>query len=290
MKTVLTMLFAAFLISTSSVWVRWAELAPSVSGFYRMAIGGVLLILICLVQKRRLWVDGRYLAQLFIVALFFAADLWLWHRSIFYVGPGLATVLGNFQVFFMTLFGVLFLQEKIGWRFLLGLALTFFGLFLLVGIHWSDLNADYRLGVFYGIGTAVAYTGFMVTLRRVQGQKDALTAMANLGVMSLLCAALLLIEATLSNESLYITTWTAFGSMLALGVLCQVMGWVMITRTMPLLPVSIVGLLLLLQPAMSMVWDVLFFDRPMSSNDYWGLMLVLLGIYLATLKTRKRIS
>lgn len=284
------MLFAAFLISTSSVWVRWAELAPSVSGFYRMAIGGVLLILICLVQKRRLWVDGRYLAQLFIVALFFAADLWLWHRSIFYVGPGLATVLGNFQVFFMTLFGVLFLQEKIGWRFLLGLALTFFGLFLLVGIHWSDLNADYRLGVFYGIGTAVAYTGFMVTLRRVQGQKDALTAMANLGVMSLLCAALLLIEATLSNESLYITTWTAFGSMLALGVLCQVMGWVMITRTMPLLPVSIVGLLLLLQPAMSMVWDVLFFDRPMSSNDYWGLMLVLLGIYLATLKTRKRIS
>lgn len=290
MKTVLTMLFAAFLISTSSVWVRWAELAPSVSGFYRMAIGGVLLILICLVQKRRLWVDGRYLAQLFIVALFFAADLWLWHRSIFYVGPGLATVLGNFQVFFMTLFGVLFLQEKIGWRFLLGLALTFFGLFLLVGIHWSDLNADYRLGVFYGIGTAVAYTGFMVTLRRVQGQKDALTAMANLGVMSLLCAALLLIEAALSSESLYITTWTAFGSMLALGVLCQVMGWVLITRTMPLLPVSIVGLLLLLQPAMSMVWDVLFFDRPMSSNDYWGLMLVLLGIYLATLKTRKRIS
>src|SRR3546814_9021646 len=31
----------------------------------------------------------------------FAADLWLWHRSILLVGPGLATLLGNAQVFFM---------------------------------------------------------------------------------------------------------------------------------------------------------------------------------------------
>ena len=288
MKSVLTMLFAAFLISTSSVWVRLAEMAPSVSGFYRMAIGGVLLIAICLFQKRRLWVSGQYLSQLFLVAVFFAADLWLWHRSIIYVGPGLATVLGNFQVFFMTLFGVLFLNEKIGWRFLLGLALTFFGLFLLVGIHWSELNADYRLGVFYGIATALAYTGFMVSLRRVQGQDGALSAMANLGVMSILCALILVIEAVVTQQSLMMSTWTALGSMLALGVLCQVIGWVLITRTMPLLPVSLVGLLLLLQPAMSMVWDVLFFDRPMSNNDYWGLLLVLSGIYLATLKRRRQ--
>lgn len=284
------MLFAAFLISTSSVWVKLADLAPSVSGFYRMAIGGVVLWLWCLLSKKRLWVDDQYLMKALWPALFFAADLWLWHRSIEFVGPGLATVLGNFQVFFMTLFGFLFLQEKIGWRFLLGLALTFFGLFLLVGMQWSSLTGSYQLGVFYGLATAVAYTGFMVSLRSLQGQPSALSPAANLGWVSLLCAVILLFESWLTGQSLMISDHQTLWSMLALGVLCQVVGWVLITRTMPLIPVSIVGLLLLLQPAMSMVWDVLLFDRPMTVHDQWGLVLVLCGIYLATLKKSRQRS
>ncbi len=282
------MLFAAFLISTSSVWVKLADLAPSVSGFYRMAIGGLVLWLWCLLSKKRLWVDGRYLLKTLWPALFFAADLWFWHRSIEFVGPGLATVLGNFQVFFMTLFGFLFLQEKIGWRFLLGLALTFFGLFLLVGMQWSSLAGEYQLGVFYGLATAVAYTGFMVSLRSLQGQTQALSPAANLGWVSLLCAAMLLLESLLTQQSLVINDQQTLLSMLALGVLCQVVGWVLITQTMPLIPVSIVGLLLLLQPAMSMVWDVVFFERPMTVYDQWGLLLVLCGIYLATLKKSRQ--
>ena len=284
---IISMLLGAIIISTSSVWVKLADLAPSVTGFYRMAIGGVALILLCLFRGRRLWYSFNYLMWLFMGAVFFAADLWLWHRSIDYVGPGLATVLGNVQVFFMTLFGILFLSEKISWKFFVGLVLTFCGLFLLVGLQWGMLSAQYQLGVFYGIATAVAYTGFMLSLRHVQAQKHALSPMANLGVLSVMCALILAVVVYFEGSSFGLPNAQTWLSVLFLGLFCQVLGWVIITKTMPNLPASIVGLLLLLQPALSMIWDVLFFNRPTGLRDAIGLLLVLCGIYLATLKSKK---
>ncbi len=286
-RAILTMLFAALVISSSSVWVKLADMGPSVVGFYRMLIGGIVLLLLCLLQGRRLWYDFRYVSWLLLGAVFFAADLWLWHRSILYVGPGLATVLGNVQVFFMTLFGYWFLSEKISLKFFLGLTLTFCGLFLLVGLQWDGLSANYKLGVFYGIATAVAYTGFMLSLRHVQAQHHALSPMANLGVLSIICALILAAVVWFEAESFHVPNIMSWFSILALGLLCQVLGWVLITKTMPSLPTSIVGLLLLLQPALSMIWDVLFFARPTGIRDVIGLCLVLCGIYLATLKSRK---
>ncbi len=281
---IITMLVAALIISTSSVWVKLADMGASAIGFYRMFIGGLLLVIICWWQGKALWHSHRYAAWLLLGALFFAADLWLWHRSIQLVGPGLATVLGNVQVFFMTLFGYLFLRERISWKFFLGLVLTFTGLFLLVGLQWGRLSDHYQLGVFYGLATALAYTGFMLSLRHVQARSDALSPMANLGVLSLMCALILALVVEFEGGTLVVPDALSWGAIMALGVFCQVLGWVLITKTMPSLPTSVVGLLLLLQPAMSMVWDVLFFARPTSWLDVTGLLLVLCGIYIATLK------
>jgi len=285
-KFVIRMLIAAVIISTSSVWVKIAHVAPSVSGFYRMFIGGVLLLFICLIKKLDLWRGWRYFSWLFLAAVFFALDLYFWHRSIFYIGPGLATVLGNFQVFFMTLAGFLFFKERISINFILGLIITIIGLFFLVGFHWAKLSVQYQTGVVYALLTAVAYTGFMLSLRHVQSKKNGLSAFSNLGIMSLMCALILFIELTLSGLTVSIPSAQSFVSLLILGVFCQVVGWVLITQTMPHLPTSIVGVVLLLQPALSMLWDVIFFARPMSLLDILGLIMVLCGVYLASLKKK----
>jgi len=281
------MLFAALVISTSSVWVKIADIGATSIGFYRMLIGGGLLVVLCLFQRISLWRNLAYIKWLTLGALFFAADLWYWHRSIQFVGPGLATVLGNVQVFFMTLFGYLFLKETIGLKFFIGLTFTFFGLFLLVGLQWDGLSPTYQLGVFYGLATALAYTGFMLCLRHTQSQANALSPMANLGVLSVICAVILAAVVLLEGGSFVVPDMQSWLAVIALGVFCQVLGWVLITKTMPNLPTSIVGLLLLFQPAMSMVWDVLIFNRPTGWLDGIGLTLVLCGIYLATLKNRQ---
>lgn len=285
-SNIIKILIAAVIISTSSVWVKIAQVAPSVSGFYRMFIGGMLLLLLSRIKRFDLWRGWRYFTWLFLAAFFFALDLFFWHRSIFYIGPGLATVLGNFQVFFMALAGYLFFKEKIGLGFIAGLLITIIGLFLLVGINWSHLSSQYQTGVVYGLLTALAYTGFMLSLRHIQSSKNSLTAFANLGIMSLLCAALLLLELTFSGHNIAIPSAQSLLSLLILGIVCQVIGWLLITQSMPNLPASIVGVVLLLQPALSMLWDVIFFDRPISILDIVGLAMVLFGVYLATSKKK----
>lgn len=64
------MLVAAIIISTSSVWVKTAAVAPSVSGFYRMFIGGTVLLAICFIQRLRLWHNTKHLLWLFLAGFF----------------------------------------------------------------------------------------------------------------------------------------------------------------------------------------------------------------------------
>jgi len=130
----------------------------------------------------------------------FAADLIQWHRSILWVGPGIATLLTNFQVFLMALTGLAFYRERPGRGLLPGMLLAMVGLWLLVGAHWSLFDARHRLGVWLGLASGVAYTLYLLSFRRALSGHTALSAAQFLGLMSLLSALLLL-------------AWGAFGSL-----------------------------------------------------------------------------
>jgi drug/metabolite transporter (DMT)-like permease len=280
------MLIGAVMISTSAVWVNLADVAPSVSGFYRMFIGGTVLLIWSILVQDKLWLSWKYYSKLFLVAVLFAFDLYFWHRSIIYIGPGLATLLGNFQVFFMAIVGFLFFKEVIRRNFIFGLIITLSGLFLMVGLNWADLSDQYQLGVVFGLSTAIAYTGFLLTMRNVEASENSLSTASNLAVIGLSTAFIMAIVVHFEGNSFAIPNSKTGLALVALGVFPQVIAWVVITRSMPHLPASNVGVLLLLQPALSMLWDVLFFDRGMSSYDIVGFSMVLGGVYLATIKRK----
>ncbi|MDX1569065.1 MAG: DMT family transporter [Xanthomonadales bacterium] len=278
---VLSMLAGAVMISTSAPWVKVAEVAPSTSAFYRMAIGGVGLIILCLLQRRTLWQGTRYALRFVPVAIFFALDLYFWHRSIIYVGPGLATILANFQVFVLAMVGWLVFKERVPWTFFAGVLAAFAGIWLLVGVDWTQLGETYRVGVVFGLLTAVAYSAFILSMRQAQGARRTLSTPANLGIMSLICAAILAAVSWFEGHSFAVPNLKTWGALLAYGLFCQVIGWMLLTRAMPRLPAALVGLFLLLQPALSFLWDILFFARPTDRWDLVGAGLVLAGIYVA---------
>ena len=80
-NAVLGMALGAALISTTSIFVRWAHVAPTVSAFYRMFFGGVILLAVLLARRqlRFALADVLWLA---LPAFAIAGDLMLWHRSI----------------------------------------------------------------------------------------------------------------------------------------------------------------------------------------------------------------
>ncbi|HVV97461.1 MAG TPA: DMT family transporter [Rhodanobacteraceae bacterium] len=283
------MIAGAAAISTTSLFVKVAHVGPTVSAFYRMAFGGGMLLigLVALGKWKRVgWSD---LGWLMIPAIAFAADLMLWHRSILYVGPGVATLLGNFQVFLMALAGFAIYRERLGWPFLAGVALAFVGLYLLVGLDWESVGPQYRLGVVLGVVTGVAYAAYMLSTRHAQrGGHVRLAPAQLLCVSTLLCAAVLGIAAIVEQDSLALPDAQSWASLLGLGFFGQVLGWVLLTRAMPQLPASLIGLLLLLQPALSFVFDVILFARPTRALDWIGVALSLVGIFIGSYRRAPR--
>jgi drug/metabolite transporter (DMT)-like permease len=280
------MVVGAALISTTSIFVRYAHVAPTVSAFYRVALGGGMLIALLIVRGQWRGVGWKDALWLVLPAGAFAVDLMMWHRSILLIGPGLATLIGNFQVFVMALAGVVFYGERLGWRYAAGVLLALYGLWLLVGTGWQALTPDYRFGVLLGVLTGIAYAIYMLSLRRAQMLRSALSPERALCLTSLICAAMLAFAVVGEGESFAIPDTQSWIALLLLAFVGQVVGWVLIARAMPQLPASTVGLLLLLQPALSFALDVALFARPSSLRDWIGLALSLLGIFVASQRAK----
>jgi len=272
-------------ISTTSVLVKFAHVPPTVSAFWRMLFGGMMLS-IALVALRQ-WRAMRPGDVLWMLppALAFAVDLFFWHRSIIDVGPGIATLLGNLQVFMMALAGVLLHREKLSWQFLCGLALAFGGLWLLIGQGWSGFSSDYRLGVLFGVLTAFCYAGYMLSFRHAQRERSTLASSQLLAITSLLCAGILALFTAAGGEPFAIPDLQTLAALVALGLVGQCLGWVLISRAMPQLPTSLVGLLLLLQPVLAFLMDVVLFHRVTHAMEWVGLALALSGIFVGSMRS-----
>ena len=276
----------AALISTTSIFVRWAHVPPTLSAFYRMLFGAAMLLVLFFLRRQPRRFAWRDYAWMLLPSLAFAADLFVWHRSIQYIGPGLATLAANFQVFIMAAVGVMFFRERVSWRFLFGVILALLGLWLLVGTGWSSFTPQFRVGVWLGLFTGVCYAVYLLSLRRAQAVRPALTPVRALFLNSLLSAAVLGIVVLGEGDSFAIPDFQSWTALLGLGFFGQVLGWVLIAGAMPQLPASLVGLLLLLQPALSFVLDVILFARPTSGLDWLGLALSLVGIFIGSVRGR----
>jgi drug/metabolite transporter (DMT)-like permease len=284
---ILQLLAGAAMISFSPVFVKLADVGPTMAGFYRNLFGGVFLLVIAIGRGERLWVGWRSFAFAAVCGGLFAADLSFWHRSIHYVGPGLATIIGNFQVFFLAAFGIIVFREKVDWRYLAAVPVAVTGLILLVGFDWVGLSPDYRTGVFYGLVTALIYAAYVLVLQRSQMRLQRLSATANLCIISMVAALIMGVEGNLQGESFHIPDVQSWSSLLAYGVVCQALGWIIISRALVKVEASRAGLILLLQPTLAFVWDILFFSRPTNVTHITGAILALVAIYLGGSRKRK---
>lgn len=285
-KDVFFVLSGAFLISFSGVWVKLAQVPPTTSAFYRVFFGFLFLLVACLWRRDYMKLTAGRLLLIVICGLLFALDLFCWHASIQYIGPGLATILGNFQVFFLVFAGILLFGERVRPRFLLAIPLAISGLFLVVGINWSTLTSTYRTGVYLGLLTAVCYSGFLLTLRKIQADGRKYSFFFALMLISLSCAVFLGLRMVTAGDSFAIPDPVSLLSLINLGLFSQCLGWALIANAMPRIRASFTGLILLLQPALAFVWDVLFFDRPTGFINWTGVFITLTAIYLGLTGSR----
>jgi len=277
--------FGAMLLSFAPIMVRATESPPTTSAFYRMLFGGLMLMTFLVVRRRSVALGGRVALVLLAAGFAFAFDLFFWHRSIHLIGPGLATLLSGFQVFVLAIVAVLMLGERIRWQIVVAIPSAFLGVAMIIGIEWSALTEGYRMGVVFGLATALCYSSYLLIMRWLRvNERSGATPMVEVAWMSLACAAVLAVTSIATGESLAIVHDGEVFLLLGYA-LFAILGLVLISWSLDKMPTSLVGLLLLLEPTFAYIWDLTLYDRPVSTFEIAGAALAIGAIYLGSMKS-----
>ena len=275
-------LLGALAIAFSSILVRLSHASPSTAAIFRCAFALPVLGLLAWLENRRFgsrsWSDRRVTLA---AGVFFAADLILWHNSIDDVGAGLATVLANIQVVLVPLVAWALLSERPGRRVLAALPIALLGVLLISGVlQKRRVRADPTRGTLFGLGAGVAYVGFLLLLRRsgsdlrrVAGPLFEATATA---AVACVAAGLVIGDADLTPA------WPGVGWLIVLALTSQVIGWLLITTSLPRLPAAITSLTLTLQPVGSVALAVLILGEAPTALQLVGVAVVVAAVVTAT--------
>jgi drug/metabolite transporter (DMT)-like permease len=280
------LLIGSVFISFSPVFIKIADVDPDLAGFYRMVFAAAGLLPMFLLQSKRVLPDKRTLLMLICCGIWLGVDFMFWHRSINLIGPGLSTLLGNFQIFFTALFCWLFWRQKISRKFFLAVIAAIIGLCMVTGIDFSSLASTVKIGLLLGLLTAVAYSGYILQMKHAMTNNQ-ISSMTVMLIVSVSCGSFLGLFELANGESLVLTDPKSLLALAAVGLICTSLGWSLISSGIKEVPATLAGLIMLMQPTLAFVWDVLFFDRPTSGIEYLGITMILGAIYLGSASPKK---
>lgn len=241
-----------------------------------------------LLRGRRPVLSSRLMCFAALAGFIFFADLFVWHRSIFYCGAGMSTILGNTQVFGTALLSFLIFKERLTVSYFASAVTAIVGVVLLVGLISEEVifTSRYVQGIAFGLATGVVYAHYLITLKWA-GQKEAAgDIVVFMAFTSLFAAFFLGVTALIEPGPILPPDWESVGLLFSLGVVAQALGWWSITSSLVNIVASRAGLILLLQPTLAMVWGVLFFAEQFTFSQLVGAVVTLAAIYYGGLRQR----
>ncbi len=264
--------------------VRLADVPPAASAFWRLALAVIPLILLARIvagsaPNMMLGLTRRAIALTALAGLFFAGDLILWHFGIIRTTLANATLLSNAASFLLPLWGFVVLRHRPGRTALFAITLALAGTLLLVG-QSAEVSDQHVIGDLLCLGAAVLYTGYLITVDRVRGTVAALPLLA----LSTFAGAIALLPFALASGNIWPTNWApllllAFGS--------QVIGQGLVVYAVGHLRPLVVGLTLLVQPAISATIGALRFGEIPGAIAITGAALVVAALIMVRLPERR---
>jgi drug/metabolite transporter (DMT)-like permease len=176
------------------------------------------------------------------------------------------------------------LKERPGATVLAVLPLMLSGIVLISGaLESGAYGDDPAQGVVFGIATGLSYAGFILVLRaggsdlrRPAGPLFDATWVGAVGALA--------IGAVVGDLDL-VPSWPAHGWLAVLAITSQVLGWLLISASLPRLPAALTSVLLTIQPIGSVLLGALIFSESPSPLQLVGVMTILAGLVL-TSRTR----
>ena len=277
----------ALVIAFSAILVRLAEVTPETAAVFRCVYALPVLGALAVLERRRFGPRPARERRLGLVAgVLFAGDLVFWHHAIDDLGAGLATVLGNLQVVLVAFLAWLLLGERPSPRIAVAVPVVVGGAVLISGVLEQDAYGDQPVrGVVFGVLTTLAYAGFLLVLR--QTNTDDRRPAGPLFDATLSAAVVAAVAGALYGATDLVPSWPGHGWLVVLALSSQVVGWLLISISLPRLPAALTSLLLLIQPVTSVALGALILDERPSVLQVTGVAVILAGVVYAARQSRR---
>jgi drug/metabolite transporter (DMT)-like permease len=271
--------FAALLagniaIAFGPLLVRFADSGPIATGFWRLALATPFLFFVGYRFGFRFSALGKSTIWLAIIAgLFFGVDIILWHIGIFQTKMANATLFANCASLILVVYGI-FVARKMPSKWESAAVLfAFVGAALLMG-QSLDLSPLHFQGDILSLGAGLTYTVYLVLMMRVRQNTESWGA---LGMASAVAAVILLTASIVAGEQVIPTVWWP---VMLLAFTSQFFGQGCLTYALPHFSPLVIGLALLLQPALSAAAGWLAFGETLTTMDFMGSALVMIALVL----------
>lgn len=230
----LALLAGATCIGFSGVFVRFADVGPAATGFWRMVFALPVLAAWMLAERRRdrAAAPGRSAFLPILLAGFaFGIDVVLYNASLGFTTIANASLLGNLSPVVVILGGWLLLGDKPSLRVLGALAMALGGALMLMLPKFAAAGAGQ--GSLFGdglaIGAAVSYALYMIAVRRARDSADA--GRISL-ISSAICAVFCLVAALALGETVVPASLQGWLAVAALGLVSHALGQGLITLSL----------------------------------------------------------
>lgn len=264
------LLVGSSLLAFGPLLVRLADVAPTASAFWRMALAAPVVVAVALLRR-----PGRP-AQLpwglgLLAGAFFAADLAAWHAGIVRTTTANATLFANTTAFMLAGWSLLVLREPADRKTLLPLLIAGAGAALLLGAS-ANVSPQHLAGDLLSLLAAAFYTGYLLTIMRMRGRHQTATVIALATAAS---ALLLLPLALLLPGPFWPQDWRP---VVALAVSSQLLGQGLMIFASGRLPAPVLALGLLVQPVVSAVAGVALLGDRLGPPEILGAALILVAL------------
>ena len=280
------LIIGAIAIAFSPIFVRFSDVDPIMTAFYRIFISLPFFLFFSsfnIIEKVKFPEFNNSYVIFLVSGIFFALDLICWHWSIKLTTVSKATFLSNLAPIVVIIFSLIFLKERFSKFFYLAALLSMMGMLMLLGESFK-FNKSQFIGDLLGVLTAVWYGSYIVSISQLRKKYNSTSIMFLSGIVT---AIILLIVSILFEQSLIPQSLFTVAIIFLLGFICQFMGQSFITYSLAYLSASLSSLCLLIQPIAATVLAYFFFQEKLTTIQFFGSALILIGIYIARTKYEK---
>ncbi|MDH6679059.1 drug/metabolite transporter (DMT)-like permease [Rhodococcus sp. LBL1] len=240
----------AFAISLTAVFIRLADVSAATAVFYRCLLAlPPLAVLAWREHRRGSRLTHRDVLRYAAAGAMLGVDFALWSQAIGLIGAGISTVLVNVQVVVVPLLSFLVLGTRVPTRFVLAVPVLFAGVALASGAAGGvSAGPDLYWGSFLALLSGVAYAAYIFV---VGGHGSAATASSQVLISTAVAGIVGSALGSLWGPVDLTPGWVAFGWLAALALSAQLVGWVLLGRSLPRLAPEVGATLLLLQPVIA---------------------------------------